>query len=80
MPELTSLTTYMSETPSPSCIPVSLTFSVGGGCILSPLDMPKLATVTLSPSAFKHRTSIVKEGVCSLVPSRCRHWRAGEVL
>ena len=80
MPELTSLTTYMSGDSKSFVYPRVLTFSVGGGCILSLLDMPKLATVTLSPSAFKHRTSVVKEGACSLAPSRCRHWRAGEVL
>ncbi|KAM7454009.1 hypothetical protein BLSTO_05238, partial [Blastocystis sp. subtype 1] len=70
MPELTSLMTHMSGDSKSFVYPR----------VLDLQHMPKLATVTLSPSAFKHRTSVVKEGVCSLVPSGCRHWRAGEVL
>lgn len=63
MPELTSLTTRMSAGDSKTFLyPRILNLQRSGGCVNSSLDMSKLEKVVLSSSAFKYRTSLVKEG------------------
>ncbi|KAK8811072.1 hypothetical protein WA556_004214 [Blastocystis sp. ATCC 50177/Nand II] len=56
MPELTSLMTLSSGDSKSFVYPR----------VLDLQHMPKLETVTLSPSAFKHRTSVVKEDIGAL--------------
>lgn len=62
MPELTTLA---SGRDSKSFLyPRILNLQRSTHWLDSSLDMPKLSNVVLSSSAFKYRTSLVKEGSC----------------